>query len=58
MLSFFKRNPTKKLRKAYMAKLEQAMQAQRSGDIKSYSLITSEADVMHKEIMKLEANDK
>jgi hypothetical protein len=34
------------------------MQAQRSGDIKSYSFITSEADVMHKEIMKLEANDR
>lgn len=58
MLSFFKRDPAKKLRKAYMAKLEQAMQAQRSGDIKSYSFITSEADVMHKEIMKLEANNK
>jgi hypothetical protein len=58
MFSLFKRDPVKKLRKAYMAKLEQAMQAQRSGDIKSYSFITSEADMMHKEIMKLEANNK
>jgi hypothetical protein len=57
-MSLFKRDPVKKLRKAYMAKLEQAMKAQRGGDIKSYSFLTSEADVMHKEIIKLEANVK
>ncbi|MFT4812156.1 MAG: hypothetical protein ACI9W3_000683 [Marinoscillum sp.] len=57
-MSLFKRDPVKKLRKAYMAKLEQAMKAQRGGDIKSYSFLTSEADVMHKEIMQLEANGK
>jgi hypothetical protein len=58
MFSLFKRDPAKKLRKAYMAKLEKAMQAQRNGDIKSYSFMTNEADVMHKEIMKLEADNK
>jgi hypothetical protein len=58
MFSLFKRDPAKKLKKAYMAKLEKAMQAQRNGDIKSYSFITSEADVLHKEILKLEANSK
>jgi hypothetical protein len=58
MLSFLKKDPVKKLKKAYMAKLEQAMNAQRNGDIKSYSFITSEAEVMHKEIMKLEAQSK
>jgi hypothetical protein len=58
MFSLFKRDPAKKLRKVYMAKLEQGMQAQRRGDIKSYSLIASEADVMYQEILKLEANNK
>lgn len=56
MFSIFKKDPIKKLRKSYMAKLEQAMKAQRNGDIRAYSLITSEADIMHKEILKLEAS--
>ena len=56
MFSLFKKDPLKKLRKLYMQKLEQAMSAQRNGDIRAYSLITSEADLMHKEILKLEAN--
>lgn len=55
MLSLFKKDPLKKLRKTYMHKLEEAMNAQRNGDIKAYSLITSEADILHKEILKLEA---
>jgi hypothetical protein len=57
-MSLFKRDPVKKLRKAYMVKLEQAMKAQRGGDIKSYSFLSNEADLMHKEIMQLEANGK
>ena len=56
MFSLFKKDPLKKLRKLYMQKLEQAMSAQRNGDIRAYSLITSEADFIHKEILKLEAN--
>lgn len=58
MFSLFKKDPIKKLRKSYMLKLEQAMNAQRNGDIKLYSAITSEADVMHKEIQRLEASSK
>lgn len=58
MFSIIKKDPIKKLRKSYMAKLEQAMSAQRNGDIRAYSLITSQAEVMHKEILKLEANSK
>jgi hypothetical protein len=55
MLSLFKSDPTKKLRKHYHAKLEQAMQAQRKGDIKTYSFITAEAEALLKEIEALEA---
>ena len=54
MFSLFKSNPTKKLRKQYDIKLEQAMQAQRRGDIKSYSMLTAEAESLWSEIQKLE----
>lgn len=37
-----------------MKKLEEAMQAQRNGDIRAYSLITSEAELIHKKIVQLE----
>lgn len=53
----FKTNPIKKLKKAYMKKLEEAMQAQRNGDIRAYSLITSEADLIHKKIVQLEIKE-
>ncbi|GLR71471.1 DUF6435 family protein [Agaribacter marinus] len=56
MFGFLKSNPTKKLRKQYDIKLEQAMLAQRKGDIKSYSMLTAEAESMWKEIEKLEGN--
>ena len=58
MFSLFKKDPLKKLKKSYMQKLEQAMNAQRSGDIRAYSSITSEADVIHQQILKLETNAK
>jgi hypothetical protein len=57
MFSFFKSDPSKKLRKTLALKLEQAMQAQRRGDMKSYAAITSEAESIRAEIEKLEAKD-
>jgi hypothetical protein len=56
MFSIFKTDPIKKLNKSYEAKLEQAMFAQRNGDIKSYSMITAEAEVIANEIKALEEN--
>ena len=56
MFSLFKRNPLKKLKKIYAAKLEQAMLAQRNGDIKSYSLITAEAEEIRTKIQNLESS--
>jgi hypothetical protein len=44
MFSIFKRDPIKKLNKLYDEKLEQAMFAQRNGNIKAYSMITEEAE--------------
>ena len=55
MLSFFKKDPIKTLRKQYAKKLEAAMYAQRSGDIRSYSLISSEAEDLR---LKIEALEK
>ncbi len=54
MFSIFKKDPLKKLNKSYNAKLEQAMQAQRNGDIKMYSLLTAEAEKIEKQIQAIE----
>ncbi|MDP2562454.1 DUF6435 family protein [Psychrobium sp. 1_MG-2023] len=58
MFSIFKTDPIKKLNKAYEAKLEQAMHAQRNGDIKSYSMITAEAELIANKIQELENSAK
>jgi hypothetical protein len=58
MFGLFKSDPTKKLRKTYDIKLEQAMLAQRKGDIKSYSMLTAEAEAIWAEIQSLEADKK
>ncbi|MDC9523412.1 DUF6435 family protein [Pseudoalteromonas sp. Angola-31] len=55
MFSLFKSDPTKKLRKEYDAKLEQGMQAQRKDDIKSYAMLSAEAEKIWSEIEVLEA---
>ncbi len=54
MFSFFKKDPLKELNKQYLQKLEEAMHAQRNGDIRTYSMLTSEADEFLKKIEALE----
>ena len=54
MFGLFKSNPTKKLRNQYNSKLEEAMLAQRRGDIKSYAMLTEESEKIWSEIEKLE----
>ncbi|WP_159819427.1 DUF6435 family protein [Colwellia sp. 20A7] len=56
MFGIFKKDPIKKLNKAYEAKLELAMNAQRSGDIKSYAMITAEAEIIREKIVVLESS--
>jgi hypothetical protein len=58
MFSLFKKDPIKKLNKNYEAKLEQAMHAQRKGDIKLYSMLTEEAEKINNEIQILENTTK
>ena len=54
MFSIFKRDPRKKLNKQHEQKLEQAMLAQRNGDIKTYSQLTYEADQINQKIIALD----
>jgi hypothetical protein len=54
MFSMFKPNPTKKLNKLLFAKLEEAMHAQRNGDIKGYAQLSFEADEIEKKISEIE----
>ena len=54
MFSLFRSDPIKKLSKQHKAKLEQAMLAQRNGDIKTYSRLTFEADEILQKIDGLE----
>lgn len=58
MFSFFKKDPLKELNKQYLQKLEQAMHAQRNGDIRSYSMLTSEAEDILKKIDGLDKATK
>ena len=58
MFSFFTRNPIKKLNKQYEAKLEQAMHAQRNGDIRTYSMLTAEAEKINDEMIAIEKSQK
>ncbi|MCG9661342.1 hypothetical protein VME0621_03629 [Vibrio mediterranei] len=53
MFSFLKSNPTKKLKKRHSMLLEQAMQAQRKGDIRTYSRLTAEAEEVFKQIQDI-----
>lgn len=54
MFSLFKKDPIKKLDQAYEAKLEQAMQAQRNGDMKLFATITVEAEKISAQIVALQ----
>jgi len=54
MFSVFKANPTKKLNRLLLKKLEQAMHAQRNGNIHLYSQLSFEADELDKQIVAIE----
>ena len=46
VFSFLKKDPLHKLNKQYSELLEQALAAQRRGDIRSYSQLTSDAEAL------------
>ncbi|CAM3861862.1 MULTISPECIES: DUF6435 family protein [Vibrio] len=53
MFSFFKNRPAQKLKKRHSMLLEQAMHAQRNGDIRTYSRLTAEAEEVFNQIQEL-----
>lgn len=55
MLNFFKKDPIKQLEKEYEKMLEEAMQIQRSGDIKAYALKMDAAEQLLKKIEAMKA---
>ncbi|MDE0990608.1 MAG: DUF6435 family protein [Pseudomonadales bacterium] len=56
MFNLFKSAPDKKIRKQYLAKLEEAMHAQRNGKIREYSLLTAEAEALREKLELLQAD--
>lgn len=57
MFGLFRKNPLEKLNKDYQGKLQQAMEAQRSGNIQKYAELSEEADGIYQEIKALENAD-
>ena len=56
MLGIFKSSAerqVKKLQKEYESKLSEAMQAQRRGDIRSYSMLSEEADKLYQHLITI-----
>ena len=51
----FKRDPTKKLKKAYQTKMEAAMKALRQGDVRTNALLVAEAEKIKAEIDVMES---
>ncbi|GEM77096.1 DUF6435 family protein [Vibrio sagamiensis] len=56
MFSFFKTNQAKRLKKQHSMLLEQAMLAQRRGDIRAYSRLTAEAEELYTRIKPLSSD--
>ena len=54
MFGWLKSDPVKKLRKAYDQKLEQAMHAQRNGDMRLFADLTAESEEIWQKIQQLE----
>lgn len=54
MFNLFKKDPLKNLNDQYNQTLQKAVEAQRNGDIKTYSFLSKEADQLLKEIENIE----
>ncbi len=54
MFSFFKKDPLKKLRQQYDQKLEQAMLAQRSGNLRLFADLTAESETLWSQLEQLQ----
>jgi hypothetical protein len=57
MFSWLKSDPVKKLRSTYNQKLEQAMHAQRNGDLRLYADLTAESEEIWQRIQRIEQTE-
>jgi uncharacterized membrane protein (DUF106 family) len=55
MFSFLKSDPVKKLKKQLAEKQEQAMFAQRNGDMRKFAVLTEESQELVDKIKRLES---
>ncbi len=55
MFGFLKKDPVKQLEERHLKKLEEAMLAQRNGDIRGFAMLSEEAEGMKKELEALKA---
>ena len=58
LFKLFKKDPAKKLRKEYHLKLEKALYAQRNGNIREYSFLTSEAEAVKERLDAVNAQSE
>jgi len=58
MFGLFKKDPIKKLEKEHAKLLEEAMNIQRSGDIKGYAAKMAEAEELEKKIAAMQEEKK
>lgn len=58
MFGLFKKDPVKDLQKQYQKLMEEAMQLQRNGDLKSYALKIAEAEELLKKLDALRGDMK
>lgn len=52
-MGWFTTDPKKKARRAYEAKMKEAMEAQRAGDIQRYAALNEEAQSLLAELQRL-----
>ena len=52
VIKWFRRDGAKKLRKRYLRKLEEALQAQRIGNIREYAALTAQAEALRQDLDK------
>ena len=57
MFGLFGKNPLKQLQKDHEAVLAKAFQAQRNGNIRLYSTLTAEAEVLREEIEVIKSRE-
>ncbi|EGL54572.1 MAG: DUF6435 family protein [Pseudomonadota bacterium] len=56
MWSLFKSDPEKKLKKQLKQKREQALHAQRNGDIRLFASLTQEAEAILKQLQQVQSD--